>query len=248
FKGRPVTIRTLDMGADKQISLGQLDGYFGVNPALGLRAIRLSLKQPQLLMPQIRAILRASALGNVRMMVPMVSNMQEVKQLQGVVDMCKAVLREKGMPFDDTMKIGAMIEVPAAALIADAFAQELDFLSIGTNDLIQYTLATDRMDAEVGHLYDPLHPAILKLIQMTITAGKKESTPVSMCGEMAGDPRYTALLLGMGLREFSMSASMLLEVKGIINNSDLSLLSKQVEALLKLRDHGEMVAAINALG
>ena len=248
FKGRPVTIRTLDMGADKQISLGQLDGYFGVNPALGLRAIRLSLKQPQLLMPQIRAILRASALGNVRMMVPMVSNMQEVKQLQGVVEMCKAVLREKGMPFDDAMKIGAMIEVPAAALIADAFAQELDFLSIGTNDLIQYTLATDRMDAAVGHLYDPLHPAILKLIQMTITAGEQNSTPVSMCGEMAGGPRYTALLLGMGLREFSMSASMLLEVKGIINNSDLSLLSKQVEALLKLRDHGEMVAAINALG
>ncbi len=248
FKGRPVTIRTLDIGADKQINVNPLNDYYGSNPALGLRAIRLSLKEPQLFLPQLRAILRASALGELRMMIPMLSSMSEVQQLHRLIRMSKAVLKEKGQPFDATMKVGAMIEVPAAAIAASAFARQFDFLSIGTNDLIQYTLATDRMDAAVGHLYDPLHPAVLRLIQMTIIAGEEHGTPVSMCGEMAGDPEYTALLLGMGLREFSMSASMLLEVKGIINDSDVSLLSRQVAALLALDDPDEMVAAVSALG
>jgi len=248
FKGQPVTIRTLDIGADKHISIDQLDDHFGANPALGLRAIRLCLKQPQLFLPQLCAILRASALGAVHMMVPMLSNMHEVKQLQRLVEMCKAILRDKGQPFDEKMKVGAMVEVPAAAIAADGFARELDFLSIGTNDLIQYTLATDRMDAEVGHLYDPLHPAVLRLIQMTIRAGEQNGTPVSMCGEMAGDTRFTPLLLGMGLREFSMSAAMLLEVKSVINASDVSLLSKQVDALLELHNHDEIMAAVRALG
>ncbi len=248
FKGRPVTIRTLDIGADKQINVNPLNDYYGSNPALGLRAIRLSLKEPQLFLPQLRAILRASVLGELRMMIPMLSNMSEVQQLYRLIKMSKAVLKEKGQPYDATMKVGAMIEVPAAAIAASAFARQFDFLSLGTNDLIQYTLATDRMDAAVGHLYDPLHPAVLHLIQMTIAAGEKHNTPVSMCGEMAGDPAYTVLLLGMGLREFSMSASMLLEVKGIINDSDVSLLSRQVSTLLDLDSPDEIMAAVGALG
>jgi len=248
FKSCPVTIRTLDVGADKHINVNPLNDYYGSNPALGLRAIRLALKEPQLFLPQLRAILRASALGELRMMVPMLSNMHEVQQLHRLIRVSKAVLKEKGQPFDAEMKIGAMIEVPAAAITANAFARQFDFLSIGTNDLIQYTLATDRMDAAVGHLYDPLHPAVLHLIQMTILAGRQNGTPVSMCGEMAGDTRYTALLLGMGLREFSMSASMLLEVKGVINDSDVSLLSKQADALLTLENPDDIATALDALG
>jgi len=248
FKGRPVTIRTLDVGADKQVNVNPLNDYCGSNPALGLRAIRLSLKEPQLFLPQLRAILRASVLGELRMMVPMLSNMGEVQQLHRLIKMCKSVLKERGELFDDDMKIGAMIEVPAAAIAANSFARQFDFLSIGTNDLIQYTLATDRMDAAVGHLYDPLHPAVLRLIQMTLTAGALYNTPVSMCGEMAGDPRHTALLLGLGLREFSMSASMLLEVKGVINGCDAQLLARQVEALLELDNPDEIIASVDALG
>ena len=247
FKGRPVTIRTLDVGADKHLNINPLNDYFGSNPALGLRAIRLSLKEPQLFLPQLRAILRASALGDLRMMVPMLSSMAEVQQLHRLIKMCKAVLQEKGQSFDVAMKVGAMIEVPAAAIAANAFAKQFDFLSIGTNDLIQYTLATDRMDAAVGHLYDPLHPAVLRLIQMTIDAGMLHDTPVSMCGEMAGDARYTRLLLGMGLREFSMSSSMLLEVKGVVNDSHASRLSKQVGVLLGLDGADEIAAAVAAL-
>ena len=248
FKGRPVTIRTLDVGADKHLNINPLNDYFGSNPALGLRAIRLSLKEPQLFFPQLRAILRASALGDLRMMVPMLSSMREVQQLHHLIKLCKAVLQEKGQRFDAAMKVGAMIEVPAAAIAANAFARQFDFLSIGTNDLIQYTLATDRMDVAVGHLYDPLHPAVLRLIQMTIDAGKQHGTPVSMCGEMAGDVRYTRLLLGMGLREFSMSSSMLLEVKGVVNDSNASRLSKQVGVLLELDEPEEIATAVSALG
>lgn len=247
FKGRPVTIRTLDLGADKWVNSAQLDDYSGSNSMLGLRAIRLCLKEPQLFMPQLRAILRASALGEVRMMVPMVSGVREVQQLQRLVRVSKAALRESGQPFDAALQVGAMIEVPAAAIVADAFARQLDFLSIGTNDLIQYTLATDRMNAEVGHLYDPLHPAVLQLIRMTIEAGRRCSTPVSMCGEMAGDPRFTLLLLGLGLREFSMHAATLLAVKEVINGSDVSALSKPVDTLLSLHDPDEIVAAVAAL-
>jgi len=247
FKGRPVTIRTLDLGADKCINLDQLDDYFGANPALGLRAIRLCLKEPQLFLPQLRAILRASALGEVRMMVPMMSSVQEVLQLQQLVELSKARLRDDALAFDPDMQVGAMIEVPAAAIAADLFATHLDFLSIGTNDLIQYTLATDRMDAEVGHLYDPLHPAVLRLVRMTIEAGRRYSTPVSMCGEMAGDPRYIPLLLGLGLQEFSMYPATLLAVKDVINRCDVARLSKRVDALFELHGPGEIAAAVERL-
>jgi phosphotransferase system enzyme I (PtsI) len=196
LRGRPLTIRTLDMGADKQIGGGRTQGCN--NPALGLRAIRLCLKDLSLFRPQLRAILRASAHGPVRMMLPMLSNTHELHQALSLVNETRNALQRESHAFAPDLPIGGMIEVPAAALSAGDFAKHLDFLSIGTNDLIQYTLAIDRIDDEVTYLYDPLHPAVLKLIRMTINAGRAAGIPVAMCGEMAGDPRYTRLLLAWG--------------------------------------------------
>jgi len=219
LKGAPVTIRTLDIGGDKQI-VGAAP-RIGMNPALSLRAVRYCLREQDLFRAQLRAILRASAHGPVRLMIPMLSNVQELQQVCGLLDECRAGLRAEGKAFDEKMPVGAMIEVPAAAVCADFFARHLDFLSIGTNDLIQYTIAIDRIDDEVNYLYDPLNPAVLRLIQMTIQAGRKAGIPVAMCGEMAGDARYTRLLLGMGLREFSVHPNALLEIKQIINQSEI---------------------------
>jgi len=190
LEGKPLTIRTMDLGADKEIQDTIDHGPMAHNPAMGLRAIRRCLKEPQDFMPQLLAILRASAYGPVRMMIPMLTNTEELDQVLALVKDAKKILKKKNTAFDDNMPIGAMIEVPAAALAADAFASKLDFLSIGTNDLIQYTLAIDRIDDEVNYLYNPLHPAVLKLIQMTIDAGEKAGIPVSMCGEMASDTLY----------------------------------------------------------
>jgi len=228
--GIPITIRTLDLGADKQV-----DGCTpsSCNPALGLRAIRLCLKEPKMFQPQIRAILRAAAHGPVRIMIPMLSNLQEIRRLKQIVADTRAQLQAEGVPHDGDIPIGGMIEVPAAALAADAFSRELDFLSIGTNDLIQYTLAIDRVDDEVNYLYDPLHPSILRLIQMVIEAGHKAGIPVSMCGEMAGDPRYIPLLLGMGLREFSMQPGSLLMAKESLLQLDAGKLARQTRKLMK---------------
>ena len=186
------------------------------NPAMGLRAIRRCLKEPQDFMPQLLAILRVSAYGPVRIMIPMLTNIAEIDQVLALIEDGKKLLQAKNIKFDKNIPVGAMIEVPAAALAADAFARKLDFLSIGTNDLIQYTLAIDRIDDEVNYLFNPLHPAVLKLIQMTIDAGNKAGIPVSMCGEMASDTSYTRLLLGMGLKYFSVQANALLEIKHII--------------------------------
>ncbi|NCF82733.1 MAG: phosphoenolpyruvate--protein phosphotransferase [Proteobacteria bacterium] len=218
-EGSPVTIRTLDLGADKQVDGTRPGAPMTSNPALGLRAVRLCLKEPALFRPQLRAILRASAHSPVRMMIPMLSTTGELAQVLDLVKSCRQELDNEGQPYDEAMPIGAMIEVPAAAICADIFARELDFLSIGTNDLIQYTIAIDRVDDEVNYLYDPLHPAVLRLIQMTILAGEKTGIPVAMCGEMAGDARYTRLLLGMGLKEFSVHPNSLLEVKQVITES-----------------------------
>ncbi len=225
--GLPLTIRTLDLGADKQ---PQASGETPVcsNPALGLRAIRLCLHDPALFLPQIRAILRASALGPVRLMLPMLSSAPELSRTFALIQEARRGLARDGMAFDPAMPVGGMIEVPAAALMADFFARQLDFLSLGTNDLIQYTLAIDRVDDEVNYLYDPLHPAVLRLVQDVIDAGRRAGTPVAMCGEMAGDPDYTRLLLGLGLREFSMEPSSLLEVKRIVKRSDTRRLREQV--------------------
>jgi phosphotransferase system enzyme I (PtsI) len=233
-EGAPVTIRTLDLGADKQVDGARPGAPSSSNPALGLRAIRLCLKEPGLFRPQLRAILRASAHSPVRMMVPMLSTTSELAQVLELVKMCRRELDDEGQPYDRSMPIGAMIEVPAAAICADIFARELDFLSIGTNDLIQYTIAIDRVDDEVNYLYDPLHPAVLRLIQMTIQSGRKMGIPVAMCGEMAGDARYTRLLLGMGLKEFSVHPNALLEVKQVITESHVGESRKFTQRVMRV--------------
>ncbi|MEM7543530.1 MAG: phosphoenolpyruvate--protein phosphotransferase [Pseudomonadota bacterium] len=216
--GLPITIRTADIGGDKEIEGGPI----AANPALGLRGIRYCLREPSLFRPQLRAILRASADGPVRMMLPMLANISEVRQVLGIVQGLKDELANAGVSFDANIKIGGMIEVPAAATCADFFARELDFLSIGTNDLIQYALAVDRVNDEVNYLYDPLNPAVLRLIAHTIEAGNDHEIPVAMCGEMAGDPQYTRLLLGLGLRHFSVHPTTLLEIKHMIRLTDVS--------------------------
>jgi phosphotransferase system enzyme I (PtsI) len=241
LKGKPLTIRTLDMGADKQI------GSNCSNPALGLRAIRFCLKDRSRFRPQLRAILRASAHGPVRLMIPMLSNTQELHQVLSLINDTKIALQRESLAFAPDIKIGGMIEVPAAALTAADFASHMDFLSIGTNDLIQYTLAIDRVDDEVNYLYDPLHPAVLRLIKMTIDAGKAADIPVAMCGEMAGDPRYTRLLLGMGLSEFSMHHTALPEVKRVINSSSIEALVPLVQELLDNTRPGRIPDRVNSL-
>ncbi len=241
FEGRPVTIRTLDLGADKQVDGGRPDRPLATNPALGLRAIRLCLREPNLFRPQLRAILRASVYGKARLMIPMLSSIQEVTQVLQIVRELKQQLQEDRLPFDPQLPIGGMIEVPAAALCADHLARNLDFLSIGTNDLIQYTLAIDRVDETVNYLYEPLHPAVLKLIHMTLTAGHAAGVPVSLCGEMAGDTQYTRLLLGLGLRHFSMHTGSLLEIKQIVTHSNVDGLRQLAcEALQSNQPHDLM--------
>ena len=245
--GKPLTIRTMDLGADKEIQETIDHGPMAHNPAMGLRAIRRCLKEPQDFMPQLLAILRASAYGPVRIMIPMLTNTGELDQVLALIEDAKQLLIKKNITFDKKIPVGAMIEVPAAALSADAFARKLDFLSIGTNDLIQYTLAIDRIDDEVNYLFNPLHPAVLKLIQMTIEAGKKAGIPVSMCGEMASDTLYTRLLLGMGLEYFSVQANAILEVKHIIVNSTLKNLQPEVEDIMKIHDEEEVKSRVQQL-
>jgi phosphotransferase system enzyme I (PtsI) len=231
--GKPVTIRTLDLGADKQAPWGH---SVADNPALGLRAIRLCLAEPGLFQTQLRAILRASFHGRVNILIPMLASFIELRQTLQHIDAAKAALRKDGLKFDEGIAVGGMIEVPAAALSAGFFAEQLDFLSIGTNDLIQYTLAIDRADDSVAHLYDPLHPAVLNLIQHTIRAGTKAGKPVSVCGEMAGDPQLTRLLLGLGLRTFSMQPASLLQVKQKVLKAQLDELAPLTQRLLKNTD------------
>ncbi|HHB13035.1 MAG TPA: phosphoenolpyruvate--protein phosphotransferase [Chromatiales bacterium] len=230
LKGKPLTIRTLDIGGDKDCSAADV-GLPGRNPALGLRAIRRCLRDVPGFKPQLRAILRASSYGPVRLMFPMLTSVPELESALALLESVREELRAERRRFDPEMPVGAMIEVPAAALAAPGFAERLDFLSIGTNDLIQYTLAIDRLDEEVNYLYDPLNPAVLRLIRMVIEAGDAAGVPVAMCGEMAGDPRYTRLLLGMGLREFSMPPAALLEVKRIVRRSRLDELSRRCRDL-----------------
>ena len=248
LNGTPITIRTLDLGADKEVDGCCPRAQTACNPALGLRAVRLCLKEPDLFRPQLRAILRASALGPVSIMIPMLSNLQELRQTKDLVEETKLALKKEGIAFDAEIPIGGMIEVPAAALAAGSFARHLDFLSIGTNDLIQYTLAIDRIDDEVNYLYDPLHPSVLRLIQMVIDAGKTYGKPVSMCGEMAGNPHFIPLLLGMGLRKFSMRPGSVLEAKRIIRGSDADKLGARVGDLMSRIDEENTVQLLAQLG
>ena len=244
----PITIRTLDLGADKQVDSGSRQGPTPNNPALGLRAIRLCLKEPELFRTQVRALLRASAHGAMQIMLPMISSVQEFRQAQQIIAAATEQLRAEGQAVADNIPVGAMIEVPAAALAAPLLARHARFFSIGTNDLIQYTLAIDRVDEEVNYLYDPLHPAVLRLIRMTIEAGEQSGVPVAMCGEMAGDPRHTRLLLGLGLTEFSMHPASVLEVKRIIMASNVAELRRQAQRVLAargMREFQDLVAGFS---
>ncbi len=233
MNGQPVTIRTLDVGADKP--LGDLTDHT-LNPALGRRAIRLCLSELTLFHTQLRAILRASHFGKVKILIPMLSNLTELQQTYAAIDRAKASLLADNIAFDNNVAVGGMIEIPAAALMANAFAERLDFLSIGTNDLIQYTLAIDRADDSVSYLYNPLHPAVLQLIAMTLRAGEKAGKPVSVCGEMAGDPKLTRLLIGLGLRKFSMQPASLLSVKQQVLTTHSSEIHALTQKILKSTD------------
>ncbi|NNG24678.1 phosphoenolpyruvate--protein phosphotransferase [Telluria aromaticivorans] len=244
MKGRPVTIRTLDVGADKPLDPTE---HTALNPALGLRAIRYCLAEPQLFLTQLRAILRASSYGKVRILIPMLAHAFEIDQTLSMLEQAKLQLREEGVKYDPDVEVGAMIEIPAAALALPMFVKRMDFLSIGTNDLIQYTLAIDRVDYEVAHLYNPLHPAVLMLIAQTIAIGQKAGLDVAVCGEMAGDTKLTRLLLGMGLREFSMHPAQLLSVKQEILNSDLSAITSRTRRILRSYEPDEIAAAVEQL-
>jgi phosphotransferase system enzyme I (PtsI) len=244
MKGRPVVIRTLDIGADKPLDTSE---HNALNPALGLRAIRYCLAEPQIFLTQLRAILRASAFGKLRILIPMLAHAFEIDQALAMIEQAKQQLRESKQKFDEDIDVGAMIEIPAAALSLPMFVKRMDFLSIGTNDLIQYTLAIDRVDYEVAHLYNPLHPAVLQLIAMTIAAGAKAGIDVAVCGEMAGDIKFTRLLLGMGLREFSMHPAQLLSVKQEILNCDLSAVQSQTRKILRSMEPDVIDAAVAQL-
>jgi len=220
------------------------------NPALGLRAIRLCLAEPQIFLTQIRAILRAAQTGSARILIPMIASLSELDQALALIETAKQQLRDEGVPFRAEVPVGGMIEVPAAALAVEWFAKRLDFLSIGTNDLIQYTLAIDRTDDSVAHLYDPLHPAILHLISHTLRVAQRLGIPVSVCGEMAGDAHLTRLFLGMGLRSFSMHPAHLLRVKQQVLRSHVGDLAGPVSRLLRAGESDRIqtkLARINEL-
>ena len=227
--GRPVTIRTLDIGSDKT-----LDGEVAVaaNPALGLRAIRYCLANPEIFGTQLRALLRASQHGKIRILIPMISHMHEVHAVRQAIASACAELDARAVPYARNYELGAMVEIPAIAIAIEPFVENLDFLSIGTNDLIQYTLAIDRGDNDVAELYDPMHPAVLRLIAHTINAGERAGKPVAVCGEMAGDVRVTRMLLGLGLKEFSMHPQQLLDVKKEVRQAHSNALRIKVASAL----------------
>jgi phosphotransferase system enzyme I (PtsI) len=243
--GRPVTIRTYDLGSDK--NLDGMERPLLQNPALGLRAIRLCLTEPQRFQIQLRAILRASHYGKVRLLIPMISGAAEVDQTLAQLAIAKQALAARGQPFDADIEVGGMIEVPAAALALRMFTRKLDFLSIGTNDLIQYTLAIDRADDAVAHLYDPLHPAVLHLLALVISGANRTSTPVALCGEMAGDTKLTRLLLGLGLRQFSMHPAQVLAVKQEVLRTNLSSVRLLARRMLRVADRERMKLMLERL-
>ena len=243
--GLPVTIRTYDLGSDKNID--GMERPVLQNPALGLRSIRLCLTEPQRFQVQLRAILRASHYGKVRLLIPMISGVAEVDQTLTQLAIAKQTLATRGQPFDPGIEVGGMIEVPAAALALRMFTRKLDFLSIGTNDLIQYTLAIDRTDDAVAHLYDPLHPAVLHLIALVISGANRTRTPVALCGEMAGDVKLTRLLLGLGLRQFSMHPAQILAIKQEVLRTSLSSVGLLARRMLRVADRERMKLMLERL-
>jgi phosphotransferase system enzyme I (PtsI) len=239
MQGLPVTIRTVDIGADKPLDKGAREDDH-LNPALGLRAIRWSLADPAMFLTQLRALLRAAARGQVNILIPMLAHAREIQQTLALLEHARVQLDNRGLAYGP-VKVGAMIEVPAAALSLPLFLKHFDFLSIGTNDLIQYTLAIDRADESVAHLYDPLHPAVLRLLSETIRAGQQAGKSVSVCGEMAGDPQLTRLLLGMGLRSFSMHPTQILAVKQEVLRADANKLVDWAERVIHAEDPAKLL-------
>lgn len=245
MEGKPVTIRTLDVGGEKLAAALGVEAP-GANPALGLRAIRLGLQRPELLETQLAAILRAAVHGPVRILLPMIATVSEVQEVRGILGkVARRLLRKGGRIPDDVPPLGAMIEIPGAALAADALAQVCDFFAIGTNDLTMYTLAIDRGDEQVAHLYNPLHPAVLRLIQFTTEAALRNRIGVSLCGEIAGDPRYTALLLGLGIRDLSMSPIKLPRIKQRVRSIELSAAATRARAIMDQSDQGRIAALLD---
>jgi phosphotransferase system enzyme I (PtsI) len=251
MEGRPVVLRTLDVGADKALDGGHVGpgGSAIPNPAMGLRAIRFCLAEPQMFLTQLRAILRASHYGKVRILLPMLAHVHEIEQTLTLIRQARQQLDERDIPYDREIQTGGMIEIPAAALALPIFMRRLDFLSIGTNDLIQYTLAIDRTDDAVAHLYDPLHPAVLTLVANTIQSATRGGVPVAVCGEMAGDLQLTRLLLGLGLRNFSMHPAQLLAIKERVLRTNLSEVQPLAQRVLRNSDPAktrELLARLNA--
>ena len=243
--GRPVVLRTLDVGADKAL---HGDGHVMPNPAMGLRAIRYCLAEPQMFLTQLRAILRASIYGELRVLLPMLVHPHEVDQAVALLEQAKQQLDERGVRYAASVPVGGMIEIPAAALALPVFMRRLDFLSLGTNDLIQYTLAIDRADDAVAHLYDPLHPAVLQLVARTIQSATRAGMPIAVCGEMAGDLTLTRLLLGFGLRNFSMHPTQLLAIKERVLKTDLAQTRVLAQRVLRSEDPGrirDLIAKLN---
>jgi phosphotransferase system enzyme I (PtsI) len=235
-----VIIRTLDLGGDKFLSHSHLP--VEINPFLGCRAIRFCLDRPDIFKAQLRAILRAATTGNVRMMFPMISGLSELRQAKEILESCKAELRREGLPFKEDIELGIMIEVPSAVLVADALAREVKFFSIGTNDLIQYTIAVDRVNERIAHLYEPTHPAILRLIEMTVTAAHANGIWVGVCGEMAGEITLTPLLLALGIDELSASAGLVPRVKKAVQTLDTKECDRLLEEIRDLNSAGEILA------
>ncbi len=249
LKGAMLTIRTADLGADKDFSPNHIttSGPLAHNPAMGLRGIRVCLNEPALFVTQLRAIFRASARGPLQILLPMLTSVAEVTQALSIIESVKQTLTDEGIEFDPDVAVGGMVEVPAVAIAADQFAEHLDFLSIGTNDLIQYTLAIDRIDDQVNYLYDPLHPAVLQLIKHTIDAGQQAGIPVTLCGDMASDTRFVRVLLGLGLSEFSMSPNSLLAVKHSLINARRVRVRKFSMALMKTSDVDEQESLLERI-
>ena len=246
MKKLPITVRTADLGADKNPVWNATHGK-SENPALGLTGVRLSLAEQCFFRAQLRAILRASHYGNFQVMFPMISSAWELKQAIHQLDLAKEELREEKIPFDENIKIGSMIEVPAAALSIKGILEQVDFISIGTNDLIQYLLAIDRNDEAVNYLYDPLHPSVIKLLQHIIKSADKENVPVSMCGELAGNIKLTRLLLGLGLRKFSMYSSNILNVKNVVMNTNIAELEVLVGKIVKSENREKIYELVEKL-
>ena len=243
----PTIIRTIDLGGDKLTKMGLLNMEREANPFLGLRAIRLCLKYPDIFINQLRGILKASAYGKIRLMYPMISTLTELHEANKILEKVKQDLKKENIKFDEEMDVGSMIEVPSAAMIIDAIAKEVDFVSIGTNDLIQYTLAVDRVNENVASLYDPLHPTILRFIKHIIDESHKAGIGVGMCGEMASDPYYAPILLGFGLDEFSVASAQIPKIKRVIRSISFKNVQEVAEEILKCGDRDSISKIISTI-